>query len=178
MAQIIIPRILRNPNVNMVHSEEAYSGPCETSKMERLRNNGFKSLTIFAKQSILNLRQNSRYSSAVLQQKNIKLSRIFCWVWNFETTTLVLTLLRLVSTKRSCILKQICSWKLQVCLIVYDLLVNTRRWTVNTFFMKLFRCQGTVISLRNIIKTSHKPSWYFWGIGKLDLTLHSKQGTC
>ena len=41
------------------------------------------------------------------------------------STCLNLTLLRLVFTKRSYILTQTCIWKLQVCLSMYDLLVDT-----------------------------------------------------
>ena len=39
----------------------------------------------------------------------------------------VLTLQHLVSIKRSYLLKQACSFKLRVCLSMFDLFVNTRR---------------------------------------------------
>ena len=42
----------------------------------------------------------------------------------------LLILKHLVSTKRPYILKQTCSWKVQVCLSMYDLLVDTRRQRV------------------------------------------------
>ena len=38
-----------------------------------------------------------------------------------------------MSTKRSYILKQTYSLKMQVCLSMYDLLVDTRRYKVNDF---------------------------------------------
>ena len=41
-----------------------------------------------------------------------------------------LTLEHLFSTKRSYILKQTCSCKLQVCFSMYELLVDTRHWRI------------------------------------------------
>ena len=44
----------------------------------------------------------------------------------------VLTLQRLVFTRRSYIIKQTCSFQLQICLSMHDLLVDTRRNSVKT----------------------------------------------
>ena len=59
MAQNIIPRIFRNPNVNMVHSEEAYSEPCETSKMERPGKQWFQAVNHFRK--IIHLKSSAGF---------------------------------------------------------------------------------------------------------------------
>ena len=49
------------------------------------------------------------------------------WFWlSVWIDICILTLWCLVVTKRSHILKQTCSWKLQVCLSMYDLSVTTR----------------------------------------------------
>ena len=56
---------------------------------------------------------------------------------------LILTIQWLVFTKRSDIFILPCSWKFQVCLSVYDLQVETRRWRIklfnsNTFKLRIF----------------------------------------
>ena len=49
----------------------------------------------------------------------------------------------LVSTKRSYIFKQTCSWKLKVCLTMCDLLVDTRHQRINYFTVQvLFKNKG------------------------------------
>ena len=76
-----------------------------------------------------------------------------------------LTLYRPVSTKRSYILKQTCSFQLQVCLSMYDLFVDTRRWRVNGSYatnpfncVKVTSCQNQEIVLSNVlIRSKHLP---------------------
>ena len=63
-------QIFRN---NELQIKEAYSELCQTSKMEYLTKtvNGFQLLTIFAKHSILGVRQGSEYDSRFI--------KLFCW---------------------------------------------------------------------------------------------------
>ena len=70
----------------------------------------------------------------IMQQSHKSVAQI--QIWNMQTMFLKhqviatilnnLTLQCLVPSKRSCILKQTCSFQLQVCLSMHDLLVDTR----------------------------------------------------
>ena len=54
-----------NQSINQFVNSEAYSEPCQISKIVRFAKivNSFQSLTIFAKRSILDVSQGSEYSS-------------------------------------------------------------------------------------------------------------------
>ena len=58
------------------NSSEAYSEPCETSKMDFFAKiiNDFQPPNIFGKSSILDVWQGSEYLSALIKQENIELS--------------------------------------------------------------------------------------------------------
>ena len=68
-------------------------------------------------------------------RRNSRRKGICVLIWgkigSFEIVYIVLTLKCLVVTKRSHILKQTCSWKLRVCLIICDLFVTTRHLRFN-----------------------------------------------
>ena len=58
-------------SINPAHNTETYSEPCQTSKMEFFAEigNGWKPLTSFTRNSILDLYQGSEYVSVIRSDK-------------------------------------------------------------------------------------------------------------
>ena len=67
-------------------SEELYSQPCQTSKMERFGKivNRFQRLTIFTKRSILDVLQGCEYASGMIVQ-----AQLFIWKSTFSDQQLL-----------------------------------------------------------------------------------------
>ena len=64
-----------------------------------------------------------------------RVARFYCKIFYFA-----LTLKYLLSTKRSYILKKTCSFELQICLSMYDILVDIRYLRVN-YLTKIIRTE-------------------------------------
>ena len=105
--------------MSMFHTFSSISFACECLKSyllsENFSRNTFKKIRLeiylrYGRESII-----SRSLSGNLLQQNTEDIRIR-----------ILTLEHLMFTKKSYILKQKCSWKLQVCLSMYNLFVDTR----------------------------------------------------